>query len=155
MTTAREALVDRLRDYDRLVEVGVGRRPDVAGALVERGCAVTATDVVERTVPDEVGFVLDDVTDPDRSVYADAGCVYGRNLPPGCIDPPGPWRESGADFLFTTLGGDQPQIPMDRETLPEGETLFRARDDVVGANRGETEVLRLRGSALPKRSLTV
>jgi len=136
MTTAREALVDRLRDYDRLVEVGVGRRPDVAGALVERGCAVTATDVVERTVPDEVGFVLDDVTDPDRSVYADAGCVYGRTLPPELHRPA--WavaRESGADFLFTTLGGDQPQIPMDRETLPEGETLFRARDDVVGANR--------------------
>lgn len=136
MTTAREALVGRLKKYDRLVEVGVGRRPEVASALVERGCAVTATDVVERAVPGDVGFVVDDVTDPERSVYEDAGCVYGLNLPPELHRPVWDVARAGeADFLFTTLGGDQPQVPVDRETLPEGETLFRVNDDVACSGR--------------------
>ncbi|SFR98891.1 hypothetical protein SAMN05216559_2117 [Halomicrobium zhouii] len=137
MTTAREALVDRLKNFDRLVEVGVGRQPEVATALVERGCVVTATDVVERAVPDGVGFVKDDVTEPEKSVYADAECVYGLNLPPELHRPA--WdvaREFDADFLFTTLGSDQPSISVDRETLPEGETLFVAKEGVPGNRRG-------------------
>ncbi|MCU4799923.1 UPF0146 family protein [Halobacteria archaeon HArc-gm2] len=137
MTTAREALVGRLKKYDRLVEVGVGRRPDVAEALAERGCAVTATDVVKRSVSDEVGFVVDDVTEPDPGIYSDADCVYGLNLPPELHRPA--WdvaREFDADFLFTTLGGDQPQVPVQRETLPEGETLFVAMEGVPGDRRG-------------------
>jgi uncharacterized UPF0146 family protein len=112
-----------------VVEVAVGRRPDVARELVARDCAVTATDVVEREVPDGVSFVVDDVTDPDPDVYAGCDCVYGLNLPPELHRPA--WavaRECGADFLFTTLGGDQPEIPVEREMLPEGETLFVARD---------------------------
>lgn len=125
--TAREAIVGRLKGYDRLVEVGVGKRTDVGESLAESGCEVTATDVVERTVSEGVGFVIDDVTDPESSVYADADCVYGLNLPPELHRPA--WdvaRNSDAAFLFTTLGGDPPQIPVDRETLPDGETLFRA-----------------------------
>lgn len=136
MTTAREAIVGRLNRYDRLVEVGVGKRPEIAESLVERGCEVTATDVVERAVPTKVAFVIDDVTDPESSVYANADCVYARNLPPELHRPA--WdvaRDSDAAFLFTTLGGDQPQIPVDRETLPEGETLCIARDGEPGPNR--------------------
>ena len=123
----RDALVDRLVRYDRLVEVGVGERPDVAAALVERA-SVTATDVHDRPVPDGVPFVQDDVTAPDEAVYRDADALYALNLPPELHRPT--WtlaRRLDADFLFTTLGGDGPAVPVDRETLP-GETLFRARD---------------------------
>ncbi len=130
MTTAREAVVDRLRGFDVLAEVGVGRRPDVAGALAASGRDVTATDVVRRDVPAGVTFVRDDVTDPDLSVYANADAVYARNLPPELHRPTRDVaRDAGAAFLFTTLGGDQPAVPVERETLPEGETLYVARDD--------------------------
>ena len=123
----RDALVDRLARYDRLVEVGVGHRPDVAGALSDRA-AVTATDVHDRPVPDGVRFVRDDVTAPDESVYRDADAVYALNLPPELHRPA--WtlaRRVDADLLFTTLGGDGPSIPTTPETLP-GETLFRAHE---------------------------
>ncbi|MWG35531.1 UPF0146 family protein [Halomarina oriensis] len=122
----RDALVDRLARYERLVEVGVGNRSDVAAALAERA-SVTATDVHDRPVPDGVRFVRDDVTDPDESVYRDADVIYALNLPPELHRPA--WdlaRRVDAAFLFTTLGGDGPSVPTIPETLP-GETLFRAR----------------------------
>jgi uncharacterized UPF0146 family protein len=125
----RDALADHLARYDRLVEVGVGNRPDVAAALAERASvsAVTATDVHDRPVPDGVRFVCDDVTTPDESVYRDADAIYALNFPPELHRPA--WdlaRRVDADFLFTTLGGDGPSIPTTPETLP-GETLFHAR----------------------------
>ncbi|AQL42357.1 hypothetical protein BV210_06355 [Halorientalis sp. IM1011] len=122
------ALADRLATYDRLVEVGVGNRPAVAAALANRGCAVTATDVHDREIPASVDFVRDDVTDPDPTVYADADAVYALNLPPELHRPTrSVARDADADFLFTTLGGDPPLIPVARETLP-GTTLFVAAD---------------------------
>ncbi|MFC7044474.1 UPF0146 family protein [Halobacteriaceae archaeon GCM10025711] len=120
------ALVDALAGYDRLVEVGIGRRTDVAAGLVAAGATVTATDVVDRSVPDGVRFVRDDVTAPDPSVYVDADAVYALNLPPELHRPT--WdvaRESDAAFLFTTLGMDPPTVPVERRTLPV-ETLFVA-----------------------------
>lgn len=122
----RDALVARLGRHDRLVEVGIGNRPDVAAALVDRA-SVTATDVHDRPVPEGVRFVRDDVTAPDVSVYRDADALYALNLPPELHRPT--WdlaRRCGAAFLFTTLGGDGPAIPVDREPLP-GDVLFSAR----------------------------
>ena len=133
MTTAREALVDRLQAYATLVEVGVGRRSAVARALAESGRDVTTTDVVGRDVPDAVTFVVDDVTEPDPEVYANADCVYGLNLPPELHRPARDAAfDADADFRFTTLGGDQPAVTVDRETLPGGETLFLAKRDARG-----------------------
>lgn len=127
MTRRTEALADRLSGYDSLVEVGIGRRPDLAAALVERGCTVVATDVHDRPVPDGVRFVRDDVTDPDQAVYADADAIYALNLPPELHRPAlAVAREADADLLFTTLGGDSPLIPVDRETLPD-DVLFLSR----------------------------
>jgi hypothetical protein len=128
-------LVDRLRRYDRLVEVGVGRRSDVAGALAAAGRAVTATDVHERSVPPGVRFVRDDVVaaarrdDPGPAYCADA--VYALNLPPELHRPVRDVaRAVGADCLFTTLGGDPPTVPARPETLP-GDTLYVADGDAV------------------------
>ncbi|MFB6069105.1 MAG: UPF0146 family protein [Halobacterium sp.] len=120
-------VADVLAGFDRLVEVGVGRRVDVASALAERGCAVTATDVYEREVPDGVAFVVDDVTDPDRGVYEGADAVYALNCPPelhrALVDVA---DAVDAACAFTTLGGDQPAVPVDRRTVAN-DTLYVAR----------------------------
>lgn len=120
------SIVARLGDFEGVVEVGIGRRTDVAAGLASRGTRVTATDVVPRTVPAGVRFVRDDVTAPDRAVYADADLLYGLNLPEElhrpCLDLA---RASRAAFAFTTLGGEFPVIPVDPETIP-GATLYWA-----------------------------
>ncbi|WP_436929232.1 UPF0146 family protein [Halosimplex halobium] len=122
-----EALVARFAEFDTAVEVGIGRRTVVADALAEADTDVTATDRRVRSVSDPVRFVVDDVTDPDPSVYADADLVYALNLPPELHRPTlAAARGADAAFMFTTLGTDQPLVPVDRETLP-GETLFVAR----------------------------
>nr|WP_254269702.1 UPF0146 family protein [Halorussus aquaticus] len=123
----RRAIVNCLSDFERLVEVGVGERTDVAAALAETGRSVTATDVHPREVPVGVEFARDDVLDPDPAVYRDADAVYALNLPPELHRPAlDAARRHDAAFLFTTLGGDQPAVPVERETVP-GETIFVAR----------------------------
>ncbi|WP_439028559.1 UPF0146 family protein [Haloarchaeobius sp. DT45] len=134
VTDSTPALCGWIAKYDAAVEVGIGNRTDVAAGLVARGVRVTATDVHERAVPDGIRFVRDDVTDPDLDVYRDAGVVYALNLPPE-LHRPG-WEvatRADADFVFTTLGGDQPAIPVQRETIP-GDTLYVARE-APGAGR--------------------
>ncbi|MFB6354166.1 MAG: UPF0146 family protein [Halobacteriales archaeon] len=123
----RRALLARLRPFDPVVELAVGRRPGVAAALAATN-AVTATDVRERAVPDRVRFVVDDLTTPDRQVYAGAAGLYGINLPPELHRPALELAEAtDAALAFTTLGNDAPAVPVRRrETLP-GETLFWAR----------------------------
>ena len=124
-TDPNRPLVDRLRRYDDLVEVGVGNRPAVAAGLAERGCRVTATDVRDRPVPDTVGFVRDDVTDPDPTVYRGADAVYALNCPPELQRPLADVAAAvGAVCLCTTLGGDPVVVDAAPETL-SGGTLFR------------------------------
>ena len=125
----RAALVSRLSDYDSLVEIGIGRRPELASALADAGLDVTVTDIRQRPVPENVSFALDDITDPDRSVYTGADVLFGRHLPPELHRPA--WElaaELDVPLLFTTLGTDPTLIPVSRETLP-GTTLFVAAPD--------------------------
>ncbi|MFU8868493.1 UPF0146 family protein [Natronococcus sp.] len=118
---------DALAGYDRVVEVGIGRRTDLAARLAEADVSVTATDVTRRAVPDAVEFVVDDIVDPDLTVYQGADAIYARNLPPELHRPTLEVAERvGADFLFTTLGGDQPAVPVERRTVREG-TLYVVR----------------------------
>lgn len=127
-SATREAIVARLSAFDRLVEIGIGRRTEVAVALAAHA-SVTATDVVDRTVPPGVRFVRDDVTDPDPTVYDGAEAIYALNLPPELHRPAlAVARDHGAVFAFTTLGADAPAIPARPETLP-GETLYWAEAD--------------------------
>ncbi|WP_275039790.1 UPF0146 family protein [Natrinema gari] len=122
-----DTMIDHIDEYEQVVEVGIGRRADLARALAERGVAVTATDVHDRDVPDGVAFVRDDIVDPEPSVYAGADAVYARNLPPELHRPAlAAARAADADFLFTTLGGDQPAVPVERVTIETG-TLYVAR----------------------------
>ncbi|WP_243700357.1 UPF0146 family protein [Halorussus pelagicus] len=117
-----------MSDFERLVEVGIGERTDVAAALADAGKTVTATDIYPREVPANVAFAEDDVLDPDPALYRDADAVYALNLPPELHRPVlDAARRHDAAFLFTTLGGDPPAVPVERETVP-GETIFVARD---------------------------
>lgn len=129
---ARAAIVDRLADYDSLLEVGVGRRPGVAAALSARGCDVTATDVRARDVPAEVRFVCDDVVDAaERAAAGDSpgeqyrvAAIYALNLPAELHrSTRDVARAVDAAFRFTTLGGEQPAVPVSRKTV-ESETLY-------------------------------
>ncbi|SDM04348.1 hypothetical protein SAMN04487949_0623 [Halogranum gelatinilyticum] len=131
-TALRDALTARLARYDSLVEVGVGRRPDVAAALAADGASVTVTDVVDVTaldgveVPEGVRFVRDDVvaasdaTDPGPLYAVDA--IYALNLPAELHRPVRDVaRATGADFLFTTLGYEEPDVAVRRETVGDVE----------------------------------
>lgn len=121
----RTALVDRLSQYDSLVEIGVGDRTDVASALARRGNTVSATDIRPCSVPEGVTFVHDSITEPEASVYTGADAIYALNCPPELQRAM--WtaaNRADAACLFTTLGGDPPLLEVERETLP-GETLFR------------------------------
>jgi len=124
----RDAFVSRLSDADSLVEIGIGNRPGVAAALVDRGIDVTATDICERPTPGGVRFVQDDVTDPERSIYHDADALYALNLPPELQRPTATLaRAVDARLLFTTLGGDPVLVEAERETIPGG-TLYVLRE---------------------------
>ncbi|PSP95141.1 hypothetical protein BRC91_03845 [Halobacteriales archaeon QS_4_62_28] len=133
MTNPSSALVDRLAAFDRVVEVGMGRRPDVVRRLAQRDVTVVVTDIVDREVPAGVQFVVDDITAPDPSVYDGADAIYALNCPPELHRPlRSVAREHDAVCYFTTLGGDQPAVPVEREQLPGGETLYRVRDEPPG-----------------------
>jgi uncharacterized UPF0146 family protein len=122
----RDAIVERLATATSLVEVAIGERSEVAVALADRGVAVMATDVRDRAVPENVRFVRDDLTAPDVSLYRGAEVVFAQNLPAELQRPALELAEAvGADCYFTTLGGEEPVVPVVRETLP-GETLYRA-----------------------------
>ena len=132
-TPRNAALVARFSPYESVVEIGIGRRPEVAAALVDAGVSVTATDITDVDVPESVDFVRDDVVDAsDRDEpgeHYQADLVYGLNLPPELHRPA--WdvaRAVGADFLFTTLGFDEPTVPCDTESLAGGETLYVPRE---------------------------
>ena len=135
---SRAAIARKLRGFGRLCEVGIGRRPEVAATLASRGCAVTATDVVDRPVPDGVRFVRDDVVGAaNRSVAGDAAvddayrvdCVYALNSPPELHRPlVAVARRVDAAACFTTLGGDPPAVEATPLALDGGDTLYVARD---------------------------
>ena len=130
------AIVSRLGGYERAVEVGVGRRPEVAAGLVERGVDVVATDLLDRETPPGVTFVREDVTEPDPTRYERADVVYALNCPPELQRP---LREAArlgsADCFFTTLGTDPTVVDATPETL-DGTTLFRVRTDGPGTGPG-------------------
>jgi uncharacterized UPF0146 family protein len=127
------AIVSRLAGYDHAVEVGIGRRPEVAAGLAEHGVDVVVTDVHERETPSGVAFAREDVTEPDPARYGAADVVYALRCPPELQRPLRDAARLGdADCFFTTLGTDPAVVRSDPETLG-GTTLFRVRTDVPGS----------------------
>lgn len=122
----RNAIVTRLADYGRVVEIGIGNQPAVARALAKTA-TVTATDIHECPVPAAVRFIRDDITNPDPLVYDGIDLLYALNFPPELHRAAlAVATEQDAAFAFSTLGTDPPTIPVVPESLP-GDTLFWAR----------------------------
>lgn len=116
----------------------MGRRPSVAAKLDSSGCRVVAMDVDpgvvadtrERVSPDVV-VCRDDVVaaarrEPLESRYC-VEAVYARNLPAELQVPTRELaRRVDADCLFTTLGFEEPVIPVDRRRLGD-DVLYVVR----------------------------
>ncbi|MDZ7687278.1 MAG: UPF0146 family protein [Halobacteriales archaeon] len=114
MEGRESAVVGYVSDtYDegvRLVEVGVGRCDKTARALSEAGFVVTATDVSNVDTGESVGFVRDDVTSPDISIYEDASLVYSLR-PPYEI-------HADIDAVARSVGADTLLVPLADEGAP-------------------------------------
>jgi len=135
---AREPVVRLIarRAGDRLLEVGIGDRPEVAAALADAGRTVAAVDVVERPVPPGVAFLRADVVDladgpdPAAALPVRPDAVYGLNLPPELHAPTARLaRRLDAACLFTTLGFEAPapSVPVARRTAGD-ETVYVVDD---------------------------
>jgi len=120
-------LVSRLADADSLLEIGIGDRTGVAAALAQKGADVRATDVRPVEVPEGVRFRVEDITtvaEPEPFHRVEA--IYALNCPPELHRPIQELAGAvGATFYFTTLGHDQPSVPVEREHL----TAERDPDD--------------------------
>lgn len=94
----------------KVVEVGVGRMPDVAIELkrLSPNCTVVVTDVREQVgLPGSITFVCDDVTKPDLRIYRGAALIYAIRPPPELQ----PYllelaRRVGAKLLIKPLAGE-------------------------------------------------
>jgi uncharacterized UPF0146 family protein len=140
LSPSRVAIAERLAAYDAVLEVGIGRQPGVAAALVARGLDVVAVDVEQRPVPEGVQFVRDDVVEIAERAAGDGpsqstlpaqyrvDAVYALNLPPELHRPTLALAEAvDAAFVFTTLGGDPAIVPARTETIGR-ETLYVPRE---------------------------
>lgn len=108
--------------YDgKIVEVGVGENPTVAQELRNRGFTVVVTDIEERS---HDGFILDDVTDPDPSIYNDASLVYSIRPPPELHKPlKDVAARAGADLLIAPFGNEE--SPLNYELINHrGRVLY-------------------------------
>jgi uncharacterized UPF0146 family protein len=154
VSRSRQALADALARYDRLLEVGVGNRPGVARSLAERGREVVAVDVALgaralaaadetdaasvagslRAVEGDVLALAERAGDEAEPPVAagDVDAVYACHLPAELQRPTVALADRlDAACLFTTLGFEEPTVPVRRRSLP-GTTVYVARGDSSG-----------------------
>ena len=94
----------------KIVEVGVGKVPDVAIELQRLlpKCEVIVTDVSEPPkLSGRVKFVRDDITEPSSSIYEGAALMYSVRPPPELQ----PYllqvaQKAGADLLIKPLASE-------------------------------------------------
>jgi uncharacterized protein len=76
-----EGLVDYIAGrYRSAAEIGIGHFPDVAYALMSRGIRVFATDIQPFSYAG-LDIVVDDVTEPDISLYSGVDVLYSMRTP--------------------------------------------------------------------------
>ncbi|MFC7187988.1 UPF0146 family protein [Halorubrum yunnanense] len=163
VSPSRRALVEELARHDRLLEVGVGDRPGVARSLAERGRGVVAIDVAvgeaaiaaaSETEGSEVAgslrvveadvLALAEATDGETGTALDGttggfDAVYACNLPAELQRPTAALADRlGAECVFTTLGFEEPTVPVRRKSLPEA-TVYVARGDPSEPGSSESE----------------
>jgi uncharacterized protein len=89
----------------RLVEVGVGRHPDIALLLKEKFDLI-CTDVTDPGMPD-IPYVRDDIYRPDTLLYKGAALVYSIRPPPDMQSPiAGVASAAGADLIIRPFSSE-------------------------------------------------
>ena len=80
-----EGLVDYIPvKYSNAVEIGIGHFPDVAFALLERDVHLFATDILPFHYTG-LKVVVDDITQPNLSLYKKIDLIYSLRPPPELI----------------------------------------------------------------------
>jgi uncharacterized UPF0146 family protein len=93
----------------RVVEVGVGRCPDVA-LLLKGHFDLICTDVADPGIPG-VRFVRDDIFRPDNSLYSGAALVYSIRPPPDLQGPiAAVAAAAGADLIIRPFSSEQADL---------------------------------------------
>lgn len=131
---SRAGIVERLTEYGKLLEIGIGNRPAVAATLAAEGRTIRAIDIdtPSKALPEGVVFeqrsVHDLVTDASNRVSAQmyhVDAVYAFNLPAELQSATVQVATAAdADCLFTTLGFESPIIDVASLTVGEA-TLYR------------------------------
>jgi len=94
-----EGLVNYIADkYSNTVEIGIGHFPDVAFVLIKRGVRVFATDILPFKYHG-LKVVVDDITNPDISLYKGVNLIYSLRTPPELV----PYMVRFAKTLSTDL----------------------------------------------------
>ncbi len=70
--------------YWDIAEIGIGYFPDVAFALIQKGVNVFATDVRQFQYYG-LSVILDDIIEPDFSLYSSVDLIYSLRPPPEII----------------------------------------------------------------------
>jgi uncharacterized UPF0146 family protein len=80
-----QGLVDYISGkYRDSVEIGIGHFPDVALDLLKQGVKVFATDI-KQIQYDGLIVVMDDITEPDFSLYSSVDLIYSLRPPPELV----------------------------------------------------------------------
>jgi Uncharacterized protein conserved in archaea len=95
----------------RIVEVGIGRHPDVA-LLLKDAFDLICTDVTDPGIPG-IRFVRDDIYRPDVSLYRGAALVYSIRPPPDMQVPIAEIASAaGADLIIRPFSSEH--VDLDR-----------------------------------------
>jgi uncharacterized UPF0146 family protein len=105
-----EYIAEKYPAAKKIVEVGVGKVPDVAIALQRLlpNCEVIVTDVAEQTeLSRRIKFVRDDITEPNLSIYQGAVLIYSVR-PPTELQPylHGVAQKVNADLVIKPLASE-------------------------------------------------
>jgi uncharacterized UPF0146 family protein len=91
--------------YTSAVEVGVGHNPGAALLIHTAGVPVRCTDIHQREVPAGIVFTIDDIFDPDLSLYAGTGVIYAIRPAEEMVPPMiALAKKIGCDLLVCHLG---------------------------------------------------
>ena len=99
-----------LKSYrNKVVEVGVGNRPEVA-LLLKDMIEVIVTDVIDREYPGII-FFRDDVFNPDIRIYRNASLIYSIRPPIDLQEAMAKIaKEVGADLLIRPFGNEKADL---------------------------------------------
>jgi uncharacterized UPF0146 family protein len=106
--------------YSNAIEIGIGHFPDVAFSLLQKGMRVFATDIRSLEYSG-LKVIMDDIIEPDLSLYIDTDLIYSLRPPPELI----PYtiklaRRLSTDLIIKPLSSDY----LEGQLIRHGNTTF-------------------------------